>query len=356
MPQRKGIAEAVKVGYSIEKNDDFTYLISVMEAAIHKLTSSGEITTNSYLANILGLYSYGKNEKHKPDYLVWNLLHISNNIKQMGKNYLVIDSSKLNEELIQLSIIELYELAQLYLGKLMKQVYDLFENGNFILNCDVCKQCYMYTNIKDQNDFVSWSILYMLYNAGHINRVIKNEYAKRTTYKWTKNKNNIPFVVSDIVQRQIDYKEKISYAHYETLIVLKELKEKDDRIIEIVSEHTDKRCKDKKCLPFDVVIDVKDSKNNIVKIYVELDGEQHFRNTFYSKGEKLNYIQDHDKIKTNFVIKNNELLVRIPYSDNHKIKKILTRVLDNMIDLKGFYTTDLNKYKHLGIEGNKITI
>lgn len=338
----------MRAKHQIAKNENFANLVAITEATLHTLQTS----TNTYLANILGLYSYGENEKHKPDFLMWNLLHISTNIQKMGNHYSIINPNELDNTLIKLSKKHLHSHAQYYFGKLLKQVYDCFEYNKYLLNTDICQRCNLYTEIKSQKDYVSWSLLYVLYHAGFIDRHIKstNKNGKKT-YKWIKTENNTPFHIGACFQRQIDYNTKISYAHYETLMVLTELKD-SNKIGNIISEYKDQACRDINCLPFDVMF----NSNTNKKVYVELDGEQHFKETFFSKGNKLEYIQRHDRIKTNFVVNNDSLLIRIPYSDNHKIKKILTAVVDNMLDSKGFYASNIDKYSYLKMKGNSIVI
>src|SRR5579872_4189200 len=105
----------------IDKNANFMNLIKITETMVHKLKDT-QNRTNSYLANILGLFSYGENKKHRPDFLVLNLLEISNNIKKEGNQYSIIDEDKIDNQMLQLSNIHLYLLAQYFFGELIKQV------------------------------------------------------------------------------------------------------------------------------------------------------------------------------------------------------------------------------------------
>lgn len=342
----------MKLNNLINKNENFINLIKITETMIHKLKDT-QNRTNTYIANILGLYSYGENMRHKPDFLVWNLLRISDNIKQMGNQYSIINKDKIDNQMTQLSSIHLYLLAQYFFGELIKQVYNVFELDEYVFNSHVCDKCKLRTNIKAHEDYVSWSVIYILYNMGCIDREIKNINKNgKKTYKWIKRISNKSLIIGDCVQRQLDYATKISYAEYEALMVLKDLQNTNDKLTMIIPQHKNKECKDKECLPFDVVIVMNGEKN----IYIELDGEQHFEKTFYSRGDKLEYIQNHDKIKTNFVVNNNELLIRIPYSDNHRIKKILNVVVNDMVDKKGFYTTDIDKYDYLNVIAKQMVI
>lgn len=80
-------------------------------------------------------------------------------------------------------------------------------------------------------------------------------------------------------------------------------------------------CRDKNPLPFDFWIS---SKN----LLIEVDGQQHFDDRFF-KGQ-LEYIQSHDRIKTEYCLKNNIRLLRISYKsyNGNKYKQILS---DNIL-------------------------
>ena len=58
-------------------------------------------------------------------------------------------------------------------------------------------------------------------------------------------------------------------------------------------------------------------ENNELKCLIEYDGIQHFENSNFFGGLQQNQIRD--KIKTNYCIKNNIPLVRIPYTDYENI-------------------------------------
>ena len=58
-------------------------------------------------------------------------------------------------------------------------------------------------------------------------------------------------------------------------------------------------------------------ENNKLKCLIEYDGIQHFENSNFFGGLQQNQIRD--KIKTNYCIKNNIPLVRIPYTDYENI-------------------------------------
>jgi hypothetical protein len=65
-------------------------------------------------------------------------------------------------------------------------------------------------------------------------------------------------------------------------------------------------CRSKQPLPFDFKVNF-DNKF----ILIEYDGEQHFKDNYF---EDLNYRKIKDNIKTEYCIKNNIILIRIPYT------------------------------------------
>ena len=73
-----------------------------------------------------------------------------------------------------------------------------------------------------------------------------------------------------------------------------------------------------------------DNKHTNLRLLVEYDGEFHF-NKYY---EEQNYEkqQIHDKMKDEYCIRNNIILVRIPYLEFDNIEEILIDILihDNM--------------------------
>lgn len=77
-------------------------------------------------------------------------------------------------------------------------------------------------------------------------------------------------------------------------------------------------CKNHYSLPFDFYL----PEHNIL---IEFDGKQHFEPVEFLGG-KTQFIKTikNDKIKDSFCIQNNINLVRIPYTDEHKIEKIIT--------------------------------
>ena len=61
-------------------------------------------------------------------------------------------------------------------------------------------------------------------------------------------------------------------------------------------------------------------------IYIEYDGEQHFKRYKFEKDDNnLNIRKLRDKIKTDFCKKNNIKLIRIKYTDFKKIESILNK-------------------------------
>lgn len=84
-------------------------------------------------------------------------------------------------------------------------------------------------------------------------------------------------------------------------------------------EFTFEECKNERPLPFDFI--VYDANNNL-KCLIETDGEQHFKETGYSRGG-LKAVQARDKIKTDFCNSKNYTLVRIPFYDEDKISTYL---------------------------------
>ena len=64
---------------------------------------------------------------------------------------------------------------------------------------------------------------------------------------------------------------------------------------------------------------------NKLNMCIEYDGEQHFHNYRFEKSnDRLMKIQQHDKLKNEYCIRNNIKLLRIHYSDFNNIEKILS--------------------------------
>ena len=78
-----------------------------------------------------------------------------------------------------------------------------------------------------------------------------------------------------------------------------------------------KKCKNKKCLPFDFYLPD-------LNILIEYDGQQHFRPIKYFGGEEAFLkTRQNDKIKTSFAKSNNINLIRISYKEFDNIENVL---------------------------------
>lgn len=88
-----------------------------------------------------------------------------------------------------------------------------------------------------------------------------------------------------------------------------------DKNIQFITQYTFEDCKDKMPLPFDFYL----SEYNTC---IEYDGEQYYKEVEYFR-YSLDYIQNHDNIKTLYCKENNITLIRIPYTDFDNIEKIL---------------------------------
>jgi hypothetical protein len=84
-------------------------------------------------------------------------------------------------------------------------------------------------------------------------------------------------------------------------------------------------CRYTNSLPFDFAIF---SDENKLLYLIEYDGEQHYKPVEYWGGEiELQNIKVKDKIKTDYCLKNNYKLIRIPYWEKNRIKGILEEEL-----------------------------
>ena len=91
--------------------------------------------------------------------------------------------------------------------------------------------------------------------------------------------------------------------------------------INYIEQYRFNNCKNINPLPFDFYLPE-------LNILIEFDGKQHFKPIFHFGGKKeFLKIQKRDKIKTEFVKKNNIKLIRIPYSKYSEIEKILFGVI-----------------------------
>lgn len=83
-------------------------------------------------------------------------------------------------------------------------------------------------------------------------------------------------------------------------------------------------CKNKRALPFDFAVLEKDS----IKLLIEYDGEQHFKEIKYFGGANgLKKRKYHDKLKDDYCIKNNIRLLRINFTEDSDIESILKKEL-----------------------------
>jgi hypothetical protein len=88
--------------------------------------------------------------------------------------------------------------------------------------------------------------------------------------------------------------------------------------IHYISEHTFKKCKDKRCLKFDFYL----PNHNIC---IEFDGEQHYKAiSFFGGVTSQEALKKRDKIKNEFCKQNNINLIRIPYYELNNIKQTLS--------------------------------
>ena len=86
-----------------------------------------------------------------------------------------------------------------------------------------------------------------------------------------------------------------------------------------IKEYRFEDCKDIRTLPFDFYLPD-------YNMCIEYDGQQHFNaNGLY--GEKIDITIKHDKIKNKYCKDNNISLIRIKYSENDNIEKILSNIL-----------------------------
>jgi len=97
--------------------------------------------------------------------------------------------------------------------------------------------------------------------------------------------------------------------------------------INFETQYKFKDCKHKKSLPFDFAI----FKNNKVVLLIEFDGIQHYKpiDRFGGK-EALKCVKLRDNIKTQYCIKKNIHLLRIPYWEVDNVNKIILKKLSKM--------------------------
>lgn len=93
------------------------------------------------------------------------------------------------------------------------------------------------------------------------------------------------------------------------------------------TEVTFEGCRDRQKLPFDYGI--YDCNDNLLFL-VEIDGEQHFKETGYTKGG-LEAVKRRDNIKNNFCKNIGVVLYRIPYNKEDKIINIFDDIMKNIV-------------------------
>jgi hypothetical protein len=91
-------------------------------------------------------------------------------------------------------------------------------------------------------------------------------------------------------------------------------------------QHRIKECKNKRPLPFDFAV-FEDEKKTKLKCLIEYDGEQHYKicKNFKMTQKDLIEVQRRDKIKTDYCLKNNIKLIRIPYWEKDNVEDYLRR-------------------------------
>jgi len=82
-------------------------------------------------------------------------------------------------------------------------------------------------------------------------------------------------------------------------------------------------CRNKLPLSFDFAV-FEDLEKTKLKLLIEFDGQQHFKNTGWEKGNnKLERTQKNDGIKNEYCKFNNIKLIRISYLNYNNINEIL---------------------------------
>jgi hypothetical protein len=95
-------------------------------------------------------------------------------------------------------------------------------------------------------------------------------------------------------------------------------------ILSFIEQYRILECKDKRPLPFDFYVEVKD-----FYFLIEFNGEQHNKSIKYFGGEeKYKDRIKKDKIKKDFCKNNDIKLIEIPYSKIDNIEKILEDALN----------------------------
>jgi len=107
-------------------------------------------------------------------------------------------------------------------------------------------------------------------------------------------------------------------------LIMKFLESKN---IKFQTQYIFKDCKNKRCLPFDIVIL---NKDNSIKSLIEFDGIQHFEGNYRGIFTEKKYIatRENDEIKSKYCLDNNYKLLRIPYWEKENIDSVLEKFFD----------------------------
>lgn len=136
------------------------------------------------------------------------------------------------------------------------------------------------------------------------------------------NKNNISFLPKRPESYYKDdwsgYLEYLNCCSIKSSYGEKKVKEYlENKNIKFIREKKFDTCKSKKNLPFDFYLPEYNA-------CIEYDGEHHYKPVSkYGGVEFLEKVQENDRIKTDWCLKNNIKLIRISYRNKNKIFKIL---------------------------------
>ncbi len=101
----------------------------------------------------------------------------------------------------------------------------------------------------------------------------------------------------------------------------------NSKMINYISEYRVNGCRDERTVPFDFAI----KNNNSIIGLIEYDGKQHFKPIDFFGGESsFKKTQRHDQIKTEYCIKNDIPLLRIPYTKFNSIQNIVPDFLTSI--------------------------
>lgn len=184
------------------------------------------------------------------------------------------------------------------------------------LNKNGCRECAIEKsktlNLKKRiNDFIQKSIekYHDLYDYKFVKETYINQYTK---IKIICNKCGLLFEITPHAHLRGEGCSFCNFSKGE--ITIKTYLENKD--IEFIQQYKFKDCKDKRPLPFDFYLPQ-------YNLCVEYDGKGHFQKVDYrgkctddKLRENLEYVQKHDKIKTDYCKNNNINLLRISYKEN----------------------------------------